>query len=69
MRPRVDGVTRATPPDGTSTVIAGQLARDETGPGERFTGRLADARVYDTAKDAAWWRETYARGVGSYEGQ
>ncbi len=26
-------------------------------------------RVYDTAKDAAWWRETYARGVGSYEGR
>ena len=37
--------------------------------GERFTGRLADERVYTTAKDAAWWAETYARGVGSYEGQ
>ena len=37
--------------------------------GERFPGRANDARVYDTAKDAAWWRETYARGAGSYEGQ
>lgn len=37
--------------------------------GERFTGRLADERVYTTTKDAAWWAEVYARGVGSYEGQ
>jgi hypothetical protein len=54
-------------------LAAGTLERwvigDATGPGERLTGRLADERVYTTAKDAAWWAETYARGVGSYEGQ
>ena len=42
---------------------------DMIGPGERFTGRLADERVYTTAKDASWWAEAYARGAGTYEGQ
>ena len=58
---------------GTTIFTAGSVERwvigDAIGPGERFTGRLADERVYTTAKDASWWAETYARGVGSYEGQ
>lgn len=43
----------------------GELA----GPGERAAGRVSDVRVYDTAKAASWWAETFERGVGAYRGQ
>lgn len=70
----VDGVAVATlAATGTTLYTAGSSQRwtigELVGPGERSAGTLADARVYDTAKDSTWWRETYARGAGLYEGQ
>ncbi len=70
----VDGVAQATLAlSGPTIVTTGPNVRwvigDQPGINERMDGRVADARVYTTAKDAAWWAEAYARGVGSYEGQ
>jgi len=70
----LDGVAvGSTAVTGGTLFTAGTLERwtlgDTIGPGERLTGRVADARVYTTAKDAAWWAEAYARGLGHYRGQ
>lgn len=70
----LDGVAVATlSTNGGTLYTAGSNQRwtigDLTGPGERLAGRVSDARVYDTAKAAAWWQETYERGVGAYRGQ
>ena len=70
----VDGVAVATLGTSGSTIwTAGSSERwtigDMTGPGERLSGRVADVRVEQTAKASSWWRETYARGAGTYAGQ
>ena len=70
----IDGVAVGSMASTGSTIFTAGSAEywtisDAVGPGERFAGRIADVRVYQTAKDASWWQETYKRGVGSYVGQ
>ena len=70
----VDGLAvGALSASGSTIHTAGASERwtvgDMTGPSERLNGRVADVRVYQSAKASAWWRETHARGVGLYRGQ
>ena len=70
----LDGAAVATlAVTGSTLFTAGTSQRwtigEMAGPSERAACRVSDARVYDTAKAAAWWKETFERGVGAYRGQ
>ncbi len=61
-------------PTGGPLLDLGATSRWATGdlPGggsDQSAADTADIRIYDAAKDAAWWEARYARGLGHYRGQ
>lgn len=71
MTPDAAVTTLAT--SGSTIWTAGSSERwtigDMVGPSERLNGRIADVRAEQSAQASSWWRETYARGAGTYGGQ
>lgn len=69
----IDGVQRATLATNGGTTAIGPSPRWTVGHQydgqEYWNGEIADVRVYDSSKSDAWCLETWARGVGAYEGQ
>ncbi len=75
VRHWIDGVqAHSWTPTGGPLLDLGTTSRWVTGdlPGGPFdhsSSDVADVRVYDSAKSAAWWESQYARGLGAYRGQ